>query len=129
MTIRQHARLVVIATLALGTLCLAWGHYRWPAAWFVRGYLGDVIAMIFVVAMLRWTFGNWMAVRTATVIAILVAVVIESLQLVIHASGVLGTALGTHFDWFDLLAYTVGAALAFFYFVIATPDSLGKIIK
>ena len=51
MTRRYHATVAGIA-LTLGVICLGWGRLQAPGAWLVRGYAGDVVIVIFLVAVL-----------------------------------------------------------------------------
>ncbi len=112
MSRRAHLTVAGIALL-LGLLCIAWGHMHVPGAWLVRGYLGDVVIVIFLVAVL----GAGTTWRRNTRILLVLAGVggLELLQIWNHPHGATGVALGTTFDPFDLAAYGVGAVLVWLF--------------
>jgi Protein of unknown function (DUF2809) len=109
MSRRGHLTVAGIA-LVLGVLCLAWGRAQAPGAWLVRGYLGDVVIVIFLVAGLGAVGSLALITRLALVLA--VAGGLEFFQLWHHQRGVAGVSLGTTFDPYDLAAYSLGAMLA-----------------
>jgi hypothetical protein len=83
---------------------------------FVRPYLGDTLAVIFVYAALRASFR--IDVIRAAAVAFLVAVVIEFAQLFrildllgLQANPIARTVLGYGFEMKDILAYAAGALI------------------
>lgn len=106
---RHHATVAGIA-LALGLICLAWGRFQGPGAWLVRGYAGDVVIVIFLVAVLGLVTSLRVGPRIALVVAL--AAGLELFQLWHHQRGITGVALGTTFDPYDLGAYGLGALIA-----------------
>lgn len=109
MSRRGHLTVAGVA-LMLGMVCLVWGRAQAPGAWLVRGYLGDVVIVIFLVAALGAVASLALITRLALVLA--VAGGLEVFQLWHHQRGVAGVALGTTFDPYDLAAYSLGALLA-----------------
>ena len=106
---RQGHLTVAGIALVLGVLCLAWGRAQVPGAWLVRGYLGDVVIVIFLVATLGAVTSLALITRLALILA--VAVGLEFFQMWHHQRGVAGVALGTTFDPYDLCAYSLGALI------------------
>lgn len=86
--------------------------YHGPGRPFLRGSVGDVAATMLVFAVLslvRPRAPVWL--RAAITLAIATAV--ECAQLVVHARSAVGAyVLGTAFDWWDLVAYVAGVAIA-----------------
>ena len=90
MSRRGHLTVAGIA-LVLGVLCLAWGRAQAPGAWLVRGYLGDVVIVIFLVAGLGAVASLALITRLSLVLA--VAGGLEFFQMWHHQRGVAGVAL------------------------------------
>ena len=82
---------------------------------FVRPYAGDFLATIFLYCLIR----SFVAARPGPMVlgALLFSYLIEGLQYW-HLLALLGwqqwrlarVVLGSHFEWVDMLAYTLGAA-------------------
>ena len=82
----------------------------------VRPYVGDFLAVIFLYCLLQ----SWVAVPTGPAVAavLLVAYGVEVTQY-FHLAARLGlqhsplalVVLGSHFEWTDILAYTLSAGL------------------
>jgi hypothetical protein len=109
---RSQNAFVATVALALGLLCLVWGRQHWPGAWLVRGYLGDVVIIVFLVAALGVVWPSHATARLVGVVGLAVAA--ELFQTWHHVRGAAGVALGTTFDPYDLVAYAVGAAIAWY---------------
>lgn len=107
---RTQNAVVAAVALALGLLCLLWGQQHWPGAWLVRGYLGDVAIIVFLVAALGVVWPRQAKARLVGVVGLAVAA--EVFQTWHHVRGTAGVALGTTFDPYDLVAYAVGAVIA-----------------
>lgn len=84
--------------------------------WFIRPYAGDFLATIFVYCLL----GSFVraSVWRLVGVALTISYIIEGLQY-INLLGRLGwhsrvahIVFGSHFEWGDMLAYTLGAAVA-----------------
>ncbi len=90
---------------------------RWIGGEFVRGSVGDVLAVMFVYAVLR-AITPWSMPKTA-LLAVAIGFAVEAAQYV-HLAERLGFAkgsvmyvlLGNTFSVMDLLMYTVGGVLA-----------------
>lgn len=103
--------------LAVGLLALEIGIARFAHDNFVRPYVGDLLATILVYCLLKsW----WRApAGVAAGAALLISYAIEGAQ-ALHLLAWLGwqharmarLLLGSQFAWADMLAYTLGAALA-----------------
>ena len=82
---------------------------------FVRGFLGDVLAIPLLYFLLR-TFSNLSKNKTL-ILALLIGGAVEILQgvdsvgLLDIQSPVIRTILGNTFDWNDLIAYALGGIL------------------
>ncbi len=82
---------------------------------FVRGFLGDVLVIPLLYSLLRGS--TKLSVKKAAITVLFVAFTIEFLQYFTIAeilgiqSKILKTMLGTSFDPWDLLAYTLGFIL------------------
>ena len=84
---------------------------------FVRGYMGDVLAVMLVYAVLRAV--TPLGMTGAAVASLTIAAAIEIAQ-ALNLLGALGlgdntlarTVLGGSFDWLDLAAYAAGAVIA-----------------
>jgi hypothetical protein len=83
---------------------------------FVRPYAGDFLATIFVYCLLR----SFVRVSAGWLVGVALAIsyLIEGLQY-INLLGLLGwhsrvarVVFGSHFEWGDMLAYTLGGAVA-----------------
>ena len=82
---------------------------------FVRPYAGDFLATIFLYYLIR----SFVVARPGPVVlgALLISYLVEGLQYC-HLLTLLGwqqwrlarVVLGSHFEWVDMLAYTLGAA-------------------
>jgi hypothetical protein len=101
--------------LAAGLLALEIGIARFAHDRFVRPYVGDFLATILLYCLLKCVWPA-PAGRVAAV-ALLVSYAIEVAQLA-HLLSWLGwqqsaarLVLGSQFEWGDMLAYTLGAAL------------------
>ncbi len=84
---------------------------------FVRPYLGDVLAVVFVYLGLRTLFPE--KPKLVSVIAFGIAAAVELLQLT-DLSGIFGEGsvfsviVGGTFDFLDIICYFVGGAVCFF---------------
>jgi len=82
---------------------------------FVRGFLGDVLAIPLLYFLLR-SFSNLSKNKTL-ILVLLIGGAVEILQLVDLVglldiqSPVISTILGNTFDWTDLIAYALGGIL------------------
>ena len=81
---------------------------------FVRPYVGDFLAVIFLYCLVRSMVTT--PVRPTVAAVLLVAYGIEVLQYLhlltyvgLQHSRLAALVLGTHFEWGDMLAYTLGA--------------------
>lgn len=91
---------------------------RWIGGDFVRGSLGDVLAVMLVYSLLR--AATKLSMMTAATIALAVGFLVETLQYV-HLAERLGFArgsvmyvlIGNTFSTMDLLMYALGAVLAY----------------
>lgn len=81
---------------------------------FIRPYVGDFLAVIFLYCLLK----SWWRASAGVVGvgALLLAYLVEAAQymhvvawLGLQQSRVARVVLGTHFEWIDMLAYTLGA--------------------
>jgi hypothetical protein len=86
------------------------------ASGFVRGYIGDVLAVALVYAALRAV--TPLAMIPALAVTLTIALAIEIAQALnlfgaagLHDNQLARIVLGGAFDWFDLAAYAVGAVL------------------
>lgn len=111
--VRFHFRYFL---LAAGLLGLEIGIARFAHDRFVRPYVGDFLATILVYCLLK---SVWAApAGRAVAVALLVSYAIELAQLA-HLLSWLGwqharlarLVLGSQFEWGDMLAYSLGAAL------------------
>ena len=102
--------------LAAGLLGLEIGIARFAHDRFVRPYVGDFLATILVYCLLK---SVWPApAGRVAAVALLVSYAVEAGQL-LHLLSWLGwqqsaaarLVLGSQFEWGDVLAYTLGAAL------------------
>lgn len=109
--------LLILATILLGILSrlVTTGFVLWDK------YLGDALYAILVYLLISLV--RWQSLGRKAVVALLIMVAIESFQL----TGIprqlstqpqwlprlLAIALGTHFAWFDLVAYAVGILAAY----------------
>jgi hypothetical protein len=107
---RRRYLLLAAAALAIGAATLAYGRLRWPGYAIVRGHVGDGAAAMLVFALLSLCWRARPAVRALTTLAIATAV--ELGQLVWHTTSLAGELLvGGTFDWWDFVAYIVGATV------------------
>ena len=91
---------------------------RWIGGDFVRGSLGDVLAVMLIYAVLRAT--TKASMLTAALVALATGFVVETLQY-IHLAERLGfrrgsvmyVLIGNTFSSMDLLMYTLGAVFAY----------------
>lgn len=83
--------------------------YHGPMTTFIRGNVGDVIAVVFIGLLLGfWTRAWWQG----GVVAFVIALVMESAQLFLQTQNTArDVLLGAVFDWWDIGAYIVGALL------------------
>ncbi len=84
---------------------------------FVRGFLSDVVVVIFMFFFVK-TFVPRMNRRPLALFVLLFAFLIEGLQYIhlgdaLHATGILKVILGATFDWLDLLAYCMGTLISY----------------
>lgn len=106
--------LVSFATLLLGLSILIWLDNQT----FIRGYIGDLIIVIFLYSLLG--FFTRLQPRIIAIIVLTFSFVIEFLQLVkiidilgIHPTLITSVILGSTFDIFDLLMYLIGVTTIF----------------
>ncbi|MCF6131991.1 ribosomal maturation YjgA family protein [Flavobacterium wongokense] len=83
---------------------------------FVRPYMGDVLVVILIYCFIK-SFLNARVLPTA-VFVLLFAFAIETLQYIniveklkLKSSDVARTAIGTSFEWMDILCYLVGVLI------------------
>lgn len=113
--------------LVLGLTALAWAALDLPGRELVRGHLGDVAIVMFLVA----GFGLAMPRRGPRVWIALTASIALGTE-VAQALGVRGTGLlgeltiGSTFDPFDLLAYAIGLAVSWAWLGAALTDSADR---
>jgi hypothetical protein len=108
---RRRYLLLAAVAIAIGAAVLAYGRLRWPGYAIVRGHVGDGAATLLVFALLSLRWRARPAVRAFATIAIATAV--ELGQLVWHSTSLAGELLvGGTFDWWDVVAYIVGAGVA-----------------
>lgn len=109
---RRDAAFLFIICTALGGVVLAWDG---PGRWLIRGAGGDVIAVVWLAALLQCTLRRWSMMRCA-LLATAVAFALEAAQglgwMPEDAPRWIRVALGATFDPFDLLAYAVGGLIA-----------------
>jgi hypothetical protein len=81
----------------------------------VRPYVGDLLAVVFLYCLVRSVVTT--PVRPTVAAVLLVAYGIETLQHLhlltyvgLQHSRLAAVVLGNHFEWGDMLAYTLGAA-------------------
>ena len=106
--------LISIVTLSLGLTILFLLHDL-P---FIRGYVGDLLIVIFLYSTLKLLTNLNSTIVALAVIAF--AFFIEFLQLInivellnIPSNIIINVILGSTFDIFDLLAYTIGVGIIF----------------
>lgn len=85
-----------------------------PASQFLRGFMSDVVVVIFIYAAIRSLFMP--APLKLALGGVSFAFLLEVLQYAgvadsLALTGVARTALGATFDWLDLLAYALGLAV------------------
>jgi len=109
--INARALLVALASLAVGVGVLL---YRGPGLQWVRGYIGDVAIVVFLVACLATARLGTARQRLAGVGGFaLCAELFQGLGLVgPDAPFLLHVTLGSTFDLLDLACYAVGLAIA-----------------
>ncbi len=116
MGIKMKKRLI-FGGCALAVLCVEVLIALFVRDRFVRPYLGDVLAVVFVYLGLRTLFPE--KPKLVSVIAFGIAAAVELLQLT-GLSGIFGEGsvfsviVGGTFDFADLACYFVGAAVCFF---------------
>ncbi|MEG9327512.1 DUF2809 domain-containing protein [Salinimicrobium catena] len=95
---------------------------------FIRPYGGDLLVVIFLYCLIRSFFR--IPVKKAVFGVLLFAFFIEGLQylelirrLELENNAVAVAVLGSHFEWLDLLLYSVGAILIFGFENIKKPNS------
>ncbi|SDK79571.1 Protein of unknown function [Salinimicrobium catena] len=95
---------------------------------FIRPYGGDLLVVIFLYCLIRIFFR--IPVKKAVFGVLLFAFFIEGLQylelirrLELENNAVAVAVLGSHFEWLDLLLYSVGAILIFGFENIKKPNS------
>lgn len=83
---------------------------------FVRGYVGDVLAVMLVYAVLRAV--TPLGAIAAAGVSLVIALAIEAAQaldllgaLGLRGNALVRTILGGSFDWLDIVAYTVGVLI------------------
>lgn len=101
------------AALVLGGVTLAWAHFDLPGRALVRGSLGDVAIMMFLVSIFA---GLLPRVRPAIWFALAGAlgVIVEVGQaLGLRGEGLVGElTIGSSFDPYDFIAYGLGLLIA-----------------
>jgi len=108
---RRRYLLLAAVAIAIGAAVLAYGRLRWPGHAIVRGHVGDGAATMLVFALLSLRWRARATVRALATIAIATAV--ELGQLVWHSTSLAGELLvGGTFDWWDFVAYIIGAFVA-----------------
>lgn len=94
-----------------------------PGAAFIRGSVGDILAVIFVYCVLRafdGAVGGWrLSPGRAAIIAVAIGVAIEFAQLArvaellgLQRGGVLYIVIGSTFSVMDIVMYVIGGVLA-----------------
>lgn len=110
---KRHYALIAVGLFAVEVAIAL----RWIVGDFVRGSIGDVLAVMFVYAALR-AITPW-SMRTTALLAVAVGFAVEASQYV-HLAERLGFAkgsvmhvlLGNTFSAMDLLMYAIGGVLA-----------------
>lgn len=104
----SRRRLLILAILfIIGLLILM---YAGPGASVVRGSMGDVVVVMFLAIMVGGFSREWWI---GAVIAFAFAVGIECAQLfIVTQNTARDVILGAVFDWWDFVAYVIGAILA-----------------
>jgi hypothetical protein len=85
---------------------------------FIRPFIGDVLVVILIYCVVR---AFWrIRIPTAIVLVLVFAYAVEGLQyfnlvdrLGLRSYPILAIAIGSVFDWKDILAYTIGAGIVF----------------
>lgn len=104
----SRRRLLILAILFIvGLLILV---YAGPGVNVVRGSMGDVVVVTFLSIMLGGFFRKWWM---GALVAFAFAVGIECAQVFIATQNTArDVILGAVFDWWDFVAYVIGAILA-----------------
>lgn len=102
----------MLAALTCVALCIFVLVYRGPGRAFIRGSVGDIIAVALLFFALGWLTSWTRWVRAGAVLA--VAFLIELSQLIPRSwrSDALEIVIGHTFDAHDLLWYSIGLVLA-----------------
>ena len=112
MTARAPYAMGALATLAAGIaiLLFAGGNS------FFRGFMSDVVVVIFLYTLVK-SF-TWIPPTLLAISILLLSLTVETLQSfgaadMLGLTGAARTALGTTFDWMDVVAYGVGVAVIY----------------
>ena len=112
LTLKQCYHLLILAVCLMLSCFILW--YRGPGWFYLRGYGGDVVVMIFIYFLVRLV--SKLAAWKIALLTFLFACLVETNQLwwsVFTRHSALATIVaGTTFDWLDLLAYALGTLLA-----------------
>lgn len=102
---------MAITAVAIGATVLL---YRGPARELVRGHVGDVAATLLVFALIGLVSRARITMRATVTFAIACAIELgQTMWHTIAAKSFSGELfLGTTFDWWDLVAYAIGVAVA-----------------
>lgn len=109
---RKHYLIISFFTFTMEIAILKF----WSMNSFIRGTLGDIIAVIFLYTIIMGTVK--ISSRTAVLISIATAVILEFLQYLNFAqligmgdNKIFTTLFGSYFDWKDIAAYFIGTGV------------------
>lgn len=112
---RRRAYLIAAAVLLVGLVLIA----RYVSGPVIRPFGGDVLVIVFFSCLMcgvtRASMGRCAATAFVTGVIVEVAQALDLIEILgLQDNDVAKTVIGTTFDWRDLVAYVIGAALAVF---------------